>query len=104
MRDMFAIATIEEVITEESAREGDVASSDMSADDPCGVREALAALLDGCWDNVDWRDTEVIAYPADWHQDMFTGDYDATTLVVRANDPRNLERLARLYDARKDSR
>ena len=100
----FAIATIEEVITEESSRSGDVASSDMSPDTPCGVREALADLLDGCWDHVDWRDSEVIAYPADWHQNYRTGDYEATTLVVRASDPRNLERLARLYDARKGSR
>lgn len=94
---MLAIATIHETITDESAAVGDVASSDMSDAEPVSFRDALDALKQGCWDNVDWRATEVIAYPADWHQDMRTGDYDADTLVIRGPE-HQLARLARAYD------
>lgn len=93
----YYIATIAETITEESAAHGDVASSELSDDSPATLREALDVLQQGCWDSIDWRHNELIAYPADWHQDFRTGDHDAETLVIRARRPEWLDRLYNCY-------
>lgn len=95
----FTLYEIAETITDESARRGDVATSEASDPEPVTFREALEALRGGVWDNLDARASEVIAYPADWRQDFRTGEYAAETLVIRADDPRNLERLLAAFEA-----
>lgn len=96
----FTMYEVENVITDESAARGDYASSDVSPEVPATLREALDALLAGCWDNLDGRADSIVAYPADYHQDFRTGDYSASELIV-SGDPRNIARLLDLYDARR---
>lgn len=100
MRPKFSIATISQTITDESAARGDYAISEMSEFESADFREALDALRCGCWDNVDWRASEVIAYPADYEQNIRTGAYEADTLVIRTERPEWLNRLATAYDNR----
>lgn len=100
MATPFSMYEVENVITEESSKRGDYASSEATPETPATLREALDALLDGCWDNLDGADDRVIAYPADYVQDMHTGAYEASELIIHGA-PRNIERLLALYDARK---
>jgi hypothetical protein len=95
----FTMYEIENVITDESSAEGDYASSDASPEEPATLREALDALLYGCWDNVDGSSGSIVAYPADYHQDMHTGDYVGFEVIING-DPRNITRLLALYEAR----
>ena len=96
----FTMYEIENTISEESASRGDYASSDASVEAPATLREALDALLDGCWDNVDAHADAVIAYPADYDQNYRTGEWSATQVVIHGA-PRQIARLLDLYDARK---
>lgn len=69
--------------------------------EPAELREALDALEHGCWDSIDeYGDGTIIAYPADMHQDMHTGAYESTQLIVKAARPEWADRLMALYTAR----
>jgi hypothetical protein len=100
----FSMYEVENTITEESAGYGDYASSETSPEEPATLREALDALLNGCWDRVDGRADGradcVIAYPADYEQDMYSGDWSGTEVIING-PPRQITRLLNLYEARK---
>lgn len=98
-RERFELVTVTNVITEESAAVGDYASTDQSEPTQVDLRGAVDALMSDHWDNIDARDVDVIAYPADYVQDYRTGAYAADTLIVRADSPANLERLMSCYAA-----
>ena len=104
MTAKFSIATIEERLWWESDEPDTDPSqeSDMSEFAPADLRDALDALERGCWDNIDWRASELIAYPADQHL-LRDGIYESETLVIRARRPEWLDRLASAYEARKES-
>lgn len=92
------MATIGRVVTfhgEDNYTDEEDWTSDFAG---ASFREALKALRRGCWDSIDWRNDELIAYPADWHQDLVTGAYDSETLVIRARREEWMDRLARAYD------
>lgn len=93
----FTYATISQTYTDESIENAESATSEMSEDAPVSFRGALNMLRDGCWDNLDWRAEEVICYPADWHQDFGTGEWDSETLVIRSRRPEWLSRLSCAY-------
>jgi len=94
MRERFELVEVENVITEESAREGDYASSEATEPVMIDLRTAVDAMLNGCWDNVDARgDGTIILYPADYSQNMRMGDWEGTELILRADSPMNGERL-----------
>jgi len=97
MKARFTLHWIEEVITDESAANGEAASSKMDEGESVDLREAIDALRNGCWDNVDVRPAELIAYPADWRMDMRTGDYEASTLVIKGS-PKDIGRLVDCYE------
>lgn len=99
MRARFELYRVTNVISEESSRRGDYASSEASDTVTVDLREAVDALLGDYWDNLDEREDTVIAYPADYVQDYRTGDWSADQLIIRADNPANLERLMACYHA-----
>lgn len=98
----FTLYRVENVITEESSRRGDYASSDVTETEPASLREALAALESDCWDNIDLRgDGTIIAYPADYVQDLHTGDYSASELIIHSRRPEWSDRLLNVWETRR---
>ena len=98
----FTLYRVENTITEESAAEGDYASSEASPEAPADLRSALDELLGDCWDSIDARgDGTIIAYPADYEMDIRTGEYSAEELIIHARRPEWADRLLNLYEARK---
>lgn len=96
---MFEVTYVVETVTEESAREGDVASSDVGLPESVDVRGALDALESQCWDLVDDRgDGTVILYPADSTQDMRSGDWESTQVIIEG-DAWKVARLMRHWRA-----
>lgn len=96
----FTLYRVENVITEESAACGDYASSDPTPTEDADFRSALAALESDCWDNVDVRgDGTIIAYPADYAQNIRTGDYEAAELIIHARRPEWAYRLIDYWSA-----
>lgn len=94
-RELFELTYVLETITEESATEGDVASRDVDGPTAVDVREAIDALESQCWDSVDDRgDGTVICYPADSHQDLRTGEWESTQVIL-TGDPWKVGRLMR---------
>jgi hypothetical protein len=94
----FSLYRVENVITEESASRGEPSSSEATPIEPATFREALDALDSDCWDNIDERgDGTIIAYPADYVQDIRTGDYSASELIIRARRPEWAARLVDCY-------
>jgi len=98
----FTLYRVENVITEESARIGDYASSEATPVEPADLREALDALMSDCWDSIDERgDGSIIAYPADYVQNLRTGEWEAAELIIHSRRPEWSERLMALYRARR---
>ena len=98
----FTLYRVENIITEESATRGDYASSDPTPEESATFREALDALRSDCWDNIDLHgDGTIIAYPADYVQNVRTGEYEAAELIIHARRPHWADRLLDAYEARK---
>jgi hypothetical protein len=103
--DKFTMATIERVIIWADDGSEDYSDESDWSSEFTGVsfRQALDALCGGCWDSVDWRTDEVLAYPADSHHDYrtgeYTGEYTSESLVIKSPRPEWIDRLARAYDA-----
>jgi len=96
----FTLYRVENVITDESASRGDYASSDPTPKEPATLREAIEALQSDCWDNIDMtRDGTIIAYPADYSQNIHTGEWEAAELIIHARRPEWAERLLDAYNA-----
>ena len=101
----FTLYRVENTITEESASQGDYASSDPTPEEPATLREAVDALNSDCWDHIDERgDGTIIAYPADYSQDMYSGEWEASDLIIKARRPEWAERLMACYHASRKCR
>jgi hypothetical protein len=101
MTTKFSFYRVENVITEESAADGDYASSEPTEVEETDFRGALDALESDCWDSIDERgDGTVICYPADYAQDFRTGDWEASELILKARRPEWADRLMAVYCAR----
>lgn len=99
---LFTMYEVENVITEESSEGGDYASSEATPAEDATFREALDALLGGCWDNIDsTRDGTIIAYPADYNQNYRTGAYEGSELIITAKHPHHAERLLDCYSTKR---
>lgn len=95
---LFTLTEIENTITEESAEHGDYASTDVGEAEPVDFRQALDALLNGCWDTVDLDGHgQIIAYPADYDQDSRTGEWSGTTVVITPRVVEHGERLLEVW-------
>jgi len=70
---------------------------------PSDLRAAFEAMQSQYWDSVDQRDDgTIILYPADSRQDMFTGAYESTQVIIKARRPEWADRLVALYEARRE--
>jgi hypothetical protein len=68
--------------------------------EPADLRAALDALNREYWDDIDLRgDGTIIAYPADMHQDIRTGVYESTQVIIKARRPEWADRLIALHEA-----
>ena len=67
---------------------------------PTDLRGALDALRSQCWDSLDvCGDGTVIAYPADSHMNMRTGQDEQTQVIIKARRMHWIERLVALHEA-----
>jgi hypothetical protein len=96
----FTLYRVTNVISEESSKRGDYESSEATEPTGADFRETLDALNSDCWDNIDQRgDGTIICYPADYSQDIQTGDYEADTLIIKARRSEWADRLLSFYRA-----
>jgi len=95
---MFTIKQIEETLIFDDAEDDDynVEYDDSAPSEQATFTEALDALNGDYWDNIDERSTEVICYPADQHQNIRTGAYTCTHLVI-SGKAQDLKRLMACY-------
>ena len=72
--------------------------------EPGDLRAVIDALESDCWDSLqESGDGTVIGYPADYAQDMRTGEYSADHVIVKGS-ARNVDRALALYRAREAAR
>lgn len=94
----FSYYRVDNVITDESAAVGAYASSEPTDTTDTDLRGALDALESDCLDNIEQsRDGTIICYPADYHQNMRTGDYEASELIIHTRHAHWADRLLSLY-------
>jgi hypothetical protein len=98
MSELFTVQRVTEYITQESSERGDYDRVDEGAVEATDFRGALEALRSDCWDTIDQSGDTLICYPADAHQDMRTGEYDLTQVIVKARHASWIDRLMRAYE------
>lgn len=101
---LFTITTYERTI--EFMEDGSDDYTDETEDMgtvPADLRAVLDALDSQCWDSIDISDDRTILYPADSDQDMTTGAWIQTQIVIRGN-VRNIERALDVWRSRRDAR
>jgi hypothetical protein len=96
MRNRYLIKEIEQVVHWEGEDEDPDITYDVGIPVASDIEDVISKLKQGCWDNLDIRETEMIAYPADSHQDMRTGDYHQTQMVI-SGDAYDMECMLNYY-------